>query len=73
MAYKILKNHGMLPREAILLKQIDEARQRVESASNDDIKAYELEILEELCLEYNMLKPRPSELEATSLSSTTDK
>jgi len=67
MAYKILKNHGLVPREVALLREIDTARQRVEAAADPAVRARELAQLEQLCLEYNLLKKRPAELEASAL------
>ncbi|MFH1807709.1 MAG: DUF1992 domain-containing protein [Pseudomonadota bacterium] len=73
MAYKILKNHGLVPREVELLRQIDEARQRVEGASDPPARLRELKQLEALCLDYNLLRQRPAELEQSALSRDPDK
>ncbi len=71
MVYKILKNHGLVPREVALLKQIDAARQRFEAAADDASRAHELAELESLCLEYNTLRPRSVEAEVSSLTDPT--
>jgi hypothetical protein len=67
MAYKILRNHGLVPREVALLRQIDDARQRFEGAADAEARQQELRQLEALCLEYNTLRARHADLEATSL------
>lgn len=67
VAYKILKNHGLVPREVSLLKQIDAARHRVEAATDADVRRQAVAQLEELCLEYNTLHERHAELEMSSL------
>ena len=69
MAYKILRNHGLVPREVELLGHIDQARRRVESAASEELRVRELQVLEQLCLDYNLLKRRPIELEASALPS----
>lgn len=67
MAYKILKNHGLVPREVTLLRDIDAARKRVEQAVDAEVRASELRQLEALCLEYNTMKRRHADLEASAI------
>jgi len=66
LAYKILKNNGMVPREVSLLRHIDEARLRLEEAPVHQHDAALAE-LEALCLEYNTLRGRAASLEASSI------
>lgn len=70
MAYKILKNLGMIPHEVQLLKRIAAARDGFEQAVDPATRAQALRQLEELCLEYNSLHPRAAQLEATPLKRT---
>jgi hypothetical protein len=67
MAYKILRQHGLVPREVALLKEIDEARRRVEALDGGEGRDLALRHLEALCLEFNTLRPRHVDLEASAL------
>jgi len=66
-AYRILRNVGLVPREVELLKRIEAARVRYETATDPAARARELRQVEELCLEYNELHPRPVPQQASSL------
>ncbi|MBN2357855.1 MAG: DUF1992 domain-containing protein [Deltaproteobacteria bacterium] len=66
-AYRILRQHGLVPREVELLRRIDAARLRVEAASDPAVRAHELRQLEELCLEYNEIHRRPVPQEMSAL------
>ena len=67
-AYKILKNHGLLPIEAQLLKDIESLRREIEQAPADDLhQSKRLQELEALCLEYNSRAKRHAALDQSSL------
>lgn len=69
VAYKILKNHGLLPVEVQLLKEIDRLRSEVEAADqNADNRAHLLKELEALCLDYNSRAQRHAALEQSVLN-----
>ena len=68
MAYKILKNHGLLPVEAQLLKDIGVLRDKIKTSDEQDPKQALLrKELESLCLDFNSRAQRHAKLEQSSL------
>lgn len=57
-AYAVLKNAGVLPEEAQLLKEINEAKSRVELARDESERERLRRAVGELTLKYNLLVER---------------